>query len=620
MKNKKFYLFKMFALMVLISGITTGLASATEVKFDLNGVAPVVHTVNSDGDAVVPNLEIDFDNMEFTGWNTRPAGGGQWYDAGDSIDSDTTLYAQWANGTHLPDDEDGPTPSPTPDPDPAPVPGDGDNGQSGQDSNGVSTGGQTSAGVNNVQNSGQNTVDSNLGSPTAGVSVQLAAPISFIVAGALAVIAVLMLTRRNIASGRNGKSLLKHLAKNRLCLGVASASIVAVTIGVFYLGQVKTSAATDDYIDDAGQPYNGYVTIVDPGGDEVKNITTWWRGGVKMSGEVFRNGNWNYFDPGDNKHMARGRDVFLPTDDLPERWVRYDEKGAMVKGEHALGDNWYYFDETTGAMAKGFTTLPNGKQVYYDKITGIMQKGWWDADGRTWHADDIDGHVYPFYEDGQGAGALQSGLAIAELAVRLAPTVDGYSNPIRLGSPDRAWDKISDPAAQEYIRLTDVVTGQYSEYLVDNPALASCTQAAGHVIRATVDPDINVQDTERFRNYLDGSGRWEYLGNLSPDESLDSGRLQPGDVLTTENNVHTIIYIGNDLVRQAYPNSTANTFEADYSIAQYPHLATHNTYPRSGGDTFRIYRYKGKSGTTTRPYINAWRLLAGRDDYNLGNS
>ena len=89
--------------MVLISGITTGLASATEVKFDLNGVAPVVHTVNSDGDAVVPNLEIDFDNMEFTGWNTRPAGGGQWYDAGDGIDSDTTLYAQWANGTHLPE-------------------------------------------------------------------------------------------------------------------------------------------------------------------------------------------------------------------------------------------------------------------------------------------------------------------------------------------------------------------------------------------------------------------------------------------------------------------------------------------------------------------------------------
>lgn len=117
---------------MLVSGITTGLASATEVKFDLNGVAPVVHTVNSDGHAVVPNLEIDFDNMEFTGWNTRPAGGGQWYDAGDSIDSDTTLYAQWANGTHLPDDEDEPTPSPTPDPDPAPVPGVGITGSLGK--------------------------------------------------------------------------------------------------------------------------------------------------------------------------------------------------------------------------------------------------------------------------------------------------------------------------------------------------------------------------------------------------------------------------------------------------------------------------------------------------------
>ena len=64
-----------------------------------------------------------------------------------------------------------------------------------------------------------------------------------------------------------------------------------------------------------------------------------------------------------------------------------------------------------------------------------------------------------------------------------------------------------------------------------------------------------------FRNYLDSSPRWEYLGNLAANESLDSGRLQPGDILTTENNVHTIIYLGNALVRQAYPNSTANTLK-----------------------------------------------------------
>ena len=777
--------------MAIIAGGAQALSAyAATIQFDLNGVAPVVHTESGSGSTKVPTIELDFNNITFTGWNTSPTGNGKSYDEGDTINNSTTLYAQWADGTHIgggtvdPDPGGGEEPGggedpdpdpgedeeyaqlsdlnvitvtvdgkllssfnpltngtytvpsgsnirlnlnnlnlnvwsytqsqpssntltftmtgktqsgnlvvtytfkaeaeePDPDPDPNPNPGGGEEpgGDEGEDPNpddgnqdegdksnqdtnpdsdndpnhdsnpapGTITGdvsGGSNNGSNGTGDTGRQDTALSPGSPTAGFinlttlsNIETAAPLAAIASGTLAVLAVLLLTNKEAkkvkqaSSKRHNnkatkvKAFFTTLTHNKARLTIASISALAILAGSFYLINTNTNAATDTdsedwgiYVDDEGVPYEGYVTIVPDSGKEVDKITTWWKGGKQQSGETFRNDAWSFFDPTDSNRMARGRDVFLPTEQLPDRWVRYDDYGAMVKGETVKDDNWYYFDEQTGAMAKGLTTLPSGKTVYYDKITGIMMKGWWEAEGRTWHSDLTTGQIHPFYEDGQGAGALQNGQAIAELAIRLAPTADGYSNPIRLGSGDRAWDKISNPEAQEYIRTMELVTEPYTDNYTANPALASCTQAAGHVIRATVDPDAYIQDTAIFRNYLDSSPRWEYLGNLAANESLDSGRLQPGDILTTENNVHTIIYLGNALVRQAYPNSTANTFEADYSVAQYPHLATHTTYPRANGDTFRIYRYKGKSGATDHRYVNIWRYLGGDGSWDLGNN
>ena len=40
------------------------------------------------------------------------------------------------------------------------------------------------------------------------------------------------------------------------------------------------------------------------------------------------------------------------------KWVRYDSNGHMVKGEDYRYGGWYYFDMTTGAMAKASSTSP----------------------------------------------------------------------------------------------------------------------------------------------------------------------------------------------------------------------------------------------------------------------
>ena len=96
----------------LVTALTLGVlpANALTINFDLNGVAPVVHS-ESDPDSnkvTVPNLDLDFDNMTFTGWNTKANGRGETVEPGQTTKEDVltnndtiTLYAQWADGTHL---------------------------------------------------------------------------------------------------------------------------------------------------------------------------------------------------------------------------------------------------------------------------------------------------------------------------------------------------------------------------------------------------------------------------------------------------------------------------------------------------------------------------------------
>ena len=65
------------------------------------------------------------------------------------------------------------------------------------------------------------------------------------------------------------------------------------------------------------------------------------------------------------------------------KWVRYDGNGKMLKGWVTIeGDlaavypeqagNRYYYDNKTGAMAKGYVTI-NGVQYHFDENTGVLQ-------------------------------------------------------------------------------------------------------------------------------------------------------------------------------------------------------------------------------------------------------
>ena len=85
--------------------------------------------------------------------------------------------------------------------------------------------------------------------------------------------------------------------------------------------------------------------------------------------------------------------------------VYYAPDGAMVHGERNIGGSWYHFDELSGEMSTGLTTIPAGggsktvlygedgamlyglQQVgglgerYFDTVTGSLRTGWQDISG-----------------------------------------------------------------------------------------------------------------------------------------------------------------------------------------------------------------------------------------------
>ena len=142
----------------------------------------------------------------------------------------------------------------------------------------------------------------------------------------------------------------------------------------------------------------GNKAYVNGGHWVTKNGQKYWQdsdGSLARSKEIYdpESNAWYWIDS--DGTMAHDKDVYLRSNG--GKWVRYDSNGHMVKGEDYRYGGWYYFDVTTGAMAKGIGYVPSngGKKVCYDWVTGKMLygeqyvdydrkiAGWYLFDGKT---------------------------------------------------------------------------------------------------------------------------------------------------------------------------------------------------------------------------------------------
>lgn len=196
------------------------------------------------------------------------------------------------------------------------------------------------------------------------------------------------------------------------------------------------------------------------------------------------------------------------------------------------------------------------------------------------------------------------GKKIAKLAVALSPTAAPDDH---LYAPNaNPWLKINDSRLNDYFEVMDETIGKYN----DNNAYGSCAQAAAGVIRATVDPDFDTMGPKTQIEYLQANTeKWKYVGTVNAGEKFDE-KCKPGDLLICS--THTMIYVGNKLAREKFPNTTGNMFQASYDDGG-PSAPTYAKYPSidsviTEGRTFYIYRPTSK-GNYTKPFISTKKYL-----------
>lgn len=124
------------------------------------------------------------------------------------------------------------------------------------------------------------------------------------------------------------------------------------------------------YRNNSSNELNGWVNEND------LDARRWYdQGTMARSKEFYDPGSQSWYWADADGSIAHDKDVFQSSNG--GKWVRYDYQGQMIKGEDYRYGSWYFFDLTTGAMAKGTHHIGSngGKWVYYDWVTGKMVHG-----------------------------------------------------------------------------------------------------------------------------------------------------------------------------------------------------------------------------------------------------
>ena len=124
----------------------------------------------------------------------------------------------------------------------------------------------------------------------------------------------------------------------------------------------------------------------------------------------------------------------------------------------------------------------------------------------------------------------------------------------------------------------------------------SCDRTVATALRwSGTDEEIPAGDCPALISYFSSSDKWEKVG-LSHD--LEEKDLKPGDIIIRSS--HVIMYVGNELVKQKYPDSNGNMVSGSLG-ERSPGVGSHIDYYLKGGageSDYTVYRcVKPDNGT-----------------------
>lgn len=294
---------------------------------------------------------------------------------------------------------------------------------------------------------------------------------------------------------------------------------------------------------------------------------------------------WYWFDA--DGTMAVNKDVYIPLsneDRSQGKWVRYDKNGGMIKGEDFRYGGWYYFDEVTGEMIKGFTNIPDeteyGKWVYYDEINGQMYHGNSVINGERYHFDEYTGKMtHGEYCDRRGkwyyydeiTGIMQTGEVFhhnnryyydndsGQMCKGFAKCGDKwnyYDDITGVYVPEDNYDSGKKASAFALSKIGY----PYSQELRDSGDYFDCSSLAYYSWESV---GISI----RYKGSTTAAAEAEYF--YDNGKLTDYDNMQPGDLIFYSyydngrfmNISHVAVYVGNGMLVEASSNETGVVYK-----------------------------------------------------------